>query len=190
MNQSQPRWNDAQAEEFLEAPHSVVASTAEMSVARALIEDLEEHGVPPRAIALIGAAPGGSMDDTTPGGDAETEAIDDLGRSVAVGGAAGAAAGGVLGSAVTLAIPGVGLVVAAGLGAIFGAGVGGSAGGMSVAKYNSPAWTETFETVERGEVAVGVHHADRSVVDAAAEIIERHRLLSVERYDEDDDPQT
>lgn len=178
---------EAELEEFLASDHAVVATTSEMDTARRLIEDLEEHGIPPVSIALMGAAPGGSMDDTEPGGEAETEALNDLAKSVVTGGGIGAVAGAVLGAIVALAIAGINFLLAAALGALFGSAVGGAAGGMSVAKYNSPARTETFETVAQGgDVSVGVHHADRSVVDAAAEVMGRHDLDSVVRHDTDD----
>jgi hypothetical protein len=102
---------------------------------------------------------------------------------VIVGGALGIVAGALLGVVVAAILPGVSFLLACGLAAIFGAGVGGAAGGMSVAKYNSPAWTETYETVEEGQVAVGVHHAESSVVDSAEEVLERHDVTGVTRYE-------
>lgn len=83
-----------------------------------------------------------------------------------------------------MAIPGIGPVLAAGLGAVFGAAVGGAAGGISQTKYASPAWMETFEMVERGEVAVGVHHAEETVVDNAEQVLINTGLKRVERFDE------
>lgn len=165
-----------------EAPYSVLASVVDMESARRLIEDLEEHGIPPGALALLGAGPEAGHE-AAGGGEAESAAFDDVTKSALSGGAAGAAAGGILGSLVTLAVPGAGILVAGGLGAVFGAGVGGAAGGMAVAKYNSEAWTATYETVQRGDVAVGVHHADRGVVEAAREVIDRHEPISVEYFE-------
>src|SRR5680860_409894 len=89
--------------------HGVVAELSDLETARDLIEDLEEHGTPPEAIALLGPD----------SGDREEG---DMPESAAAGGAGGAIVGGVLGSIVPLAIPGIGPVLAAGLGAVFGAG--------------------------------------------------------------------
>jgi hypothetical protein len=179
-----PRERDAVTHKDLtESPHAVVASVQDMDGARVLIEDLEEHGVPPGAIALVGVGPGGSMDETEPGGEAETHALTQLAKSVIVGGGLGIVAGVLLGVVVAAVLPGVSFILACSLAAIFGAAVGGAAGGMSVAKYNSPAWTETYETVEEGEVSVGVHHAESSVVDAAEEVLGRHQVTRVTRYD-------
>jgi hypothetical protein len=169
-------------EDLKRSPHAVVASVREMDQARVLIEDLEEHGVPPVSIALLGVAPGGSMDGTERQGEAETHALTQLAKSVIVGGGLGIVAGALLGAVVAAVLPGVSFLLACSLAAIFGAGVGGAAGGMSVAKYNSPAWTDTYETVEEGEVAVGVHHAESSVVDAAEEVFGRHQVTGVTRY--------
>ncbi len=167
-------------EEMIDAPHAVVAAVTDIEAARAVVEDLEKQGIPPDAIGLIGAASDERSD--VP----DSEAFSDLGKSVTAGGAGGALIGGVLGSLVTLAIPGVGVVVAAGLGAVFGAAVGGAAGGITVTKYASPAWMETFETVERGEVAVGVHHADGSVVDDAQTVMEGHDVSRISRFGAED----
>lgn len=157
--------------------YGVVAEISDLDTARDVIEDLEEHGTPPEAIALLGPDSDHQPQDDMP----EAEAIGDTAKSAAAGGAGGALVGGVLGSLVPLAIPGIGPVIAAGLGAIFGAGVGGAAGGMSVAKYNSPAWEETFQTVKRGRFAVGVHHADPEIVETAEEVMGRYG--SVSRFD-------
>lgn len=165
-------------EDMMSAPHAVVAGAADVRQAREVIEKMENAGVPPEAIGLIGATPDEESD--VP----DAEAFADLAKSVTVGGAGGAVAGGVLGTLVTMVIPGIGPVVAAGLGAIFGAAVGGAAGGISQTKYASPAWLETFETVERGEVAVGVHHATESVVDDAERVMSEAGLSQMKRFDD------
>lgn len=162
-----------------EMVHGVVAELSDLETARDLIEDLEEQGTPPQAIALLGP----DSEDREEGDMPESEAIGDTAKSAAAGGAGGAIVGGVLGSIVPLAIPGIGPVIAAGLGAVFGAGVGGAAGGMSVAKYNSPAWEETFQTVKRGRFAVGVHHADEEIATAAEEVMRRYEGTSISRFD-------
>jgi len=167
------------ASETNEMVTGVVAEVADLEAARELIQALEGHGTPPGAIGLLGPDSGEQAEGDTP----EAEAIGEAAKSAAAGGIGGALVGGVLGSIVPLAIPGIGPVLAAGLGAIFGAGVGGTAGGMSVAKYNSPAWEETFLTVKRGRFAVSVHHADADVVASAEEIMRRGAVGPVSRFD-------
>lgn len=162
---------------------SVVASVVDMDGARLLVEALEEEGVPPGSIALLGqTAP---EEDTANEEMPESGAFMDVTKSAIAGGAAGAVAGAVLGWLASLAIGDLGLVLAVVLGAIFGAGIGGSAGGMAVAKYNSPAWRESYETVDGGAVSVGVHDGDSSVIDLAYEIMERHEPLEIRRSGDD-----
>jgi hypothetical protein len=164
-----------------QAPHSVIASVGGLDQARRLIEDLENHGIPTPAIALLGATtkdPGhaGRESDI-----AESDALAQLAKSVIVGGMAGILVGATLGLLLAGVIPdletGWGLV----MGGVFGAGVGGAAGGISVAKYSSPAWDETYQVDEAGDLAVAVHHVDREIVDEAEEIIERHPTEKVVR---------
>lgn len=166
------------------APYGVVGSLADLETARVLIQDLEEHGVPPGSIGLLGAV---AKDADVPGREselAESEALGQVGRSAIAGGAVGAVVGAVLGALATVILPDLSLLAAAGLGAVFGAAVGGAAGGMSVAKYSSPAWQETYQTEEDGRVKVAVHHVEAKVVDAAEEVMRRHPVLAVSRLEQ------
>ncbi len=167
----------SEEEELVETPHAVVATVDDMEKARVLIEDLEEHGVPPRSITLLG-------DTVEPGSagrrdEVEAGAFSELAKSVLAGAAVGALVGGFLGALISLIFPDAAIWVAVGLGAVFGAGVGGAAGGMSVAKYSSRARIETYTEVQEGVIAVGVDHADADVVAAAEEIMHRHGVRDV-----------
>jgi F0F1-type ATP synthase assembly protein I len=171
-----------------QAPHSVIASVADLDQARRLIEDLENHGIPTPAIALLGATTKDPSHPKRESDVAESAAFAQLAKSVIIGGMAGILVGAMLGLLMASLIAdletGWGLV----MGGVFGAGVGGAAGGISVAKYSSPAWDETYQVDdEAGDLAVAVHHVDREVVDRAEEIVERHPTEGVTRPDRDPD---
>lgn len=160
--------------EIADAPHGVVASVDGTQSARALIEDLEDHGIPSGAIELLGAR----AKDTERGGTqtqvAESRAFSDLARSSTLGGAIGTLFGGLLGLLMALIIADLtwpwGLVI----GGAFGVLIGGAVGGMSVAKYASPAWDETFQVEDRPGLEVAAHHASADVVDEAESVMARH----------------
>lgn len=173
---------DLGSEEMGDATHAVVASVDDMEAARMLVEDLEEHGVPPGSISLLGET--GEPASAKKRDEVEAGAFSELTRSVIAGAAVGAVAGALVGIVVGLILPDANLLVAAALGAIPGAAVGGAAGGMSVAKYASPAWNETYETVQRGVIAVGVEHGDGDVVATAEEVMARHATRDVSRGEE------
>lgn len=143
------------------------ASFSSMEEARRAVERLEIGGVPSEAIALAG-----DVSEEQAGYDSERHMFSDLGKAVVIGGAIGALAGAVLGALLTIPFPGLGLIWAAVFGAIFGAGVGGSIGGLSATKYNSPAWTETYEAVPEGPVTIEVAHSDPEIVTRAREILD------------------
>lgn len=165
-----------------ESPYSVVASMRDLPSARLLVEELEQRGVAPGAIALSGALPG--EDDDVQDRMPESEAFGDVTRSTVGGGAIGAVVGGILGGLVTLVFPQLGLFWAILLGAVFGGGIGLAAGGMAVAKYNSPAWRESYESVQEDEsVSVGVHSDDKEIVATAEELMHRHEPLEIRRLD-------
>lgn len=147
--------------------HQVSGSFDSMTEARRAIENLEEAGVPPESITLTGG-----VDEEAGGYHSERRFLGDVTRAAVAGGTAGAIVGAILGALLTLAFPDAGLALPAALGAIFGAGVGGTAGGLSATKYNSPAWTETYEAAAKDEVTVEVAHADADVVEKARETIE------------------
>lgn len=164
-------------------PHSVVAEMRDMDAARLLMEDLEQHGVPPGSISLGGVVPpesDGAVDEMP-----EADAFSDVSRSTVGGAVVGAVVGGVLGALLTIPFSGLSLALAIVLGAIFGGGIGLAAGGMAVAKFSSPAWRETYETARQEEsVSVAVHDEDPGVVDSAEEEMRRSGALEVRRLDD------
>lgn len=142
------------------------ASFATMDEARDAVERLESGGVPSEAIALAG-----EMNEERAGYESERHMFSDVGKAALIGGAIGAAVGAILGLLFTIPFPDLGLIWAAIFGAIFGAGVGGSIGGLSATKYNSPAWTETYEAVPEGQVTIEVAHSDPEIVSRARDIL-------------------
>lgn len=167
-----------------DAPFSVVAELHDVQAARVVVEDLEEHGIPTSAISLQGV----ETDSPGPAGrnPPESRAFASVSKSVIVGGAGGAAVGALLGIAmVAFAVPELGWAWGAALGALFGSAIGGAAGGMSVVKYASPAWQESYQAADTEEPFVVVSHAEESVIDSAAEIISRHEpiVASVARFE-------
>ena len=143
------------------------ASFSSMDEAREAVERLESGGVPSEAIALAG-----DVSEERAGYDSERHMFSDVGKAVVIGGAIGAVAGAVLGALFTIPFSELGLIWSAVFGAVFGAGEGGSIGGLSATKYNSPAWTETYEAVPEGPVTIEVAHSDPEVVDRAREILD------------------
>lgn len=163
--------------------YSVVATMADMEAARLLVEELEQHGVPPGAIALTGAV--APEEDDSHDEMPEGEAISDVTRSTVGGGVVGSIVGGVVGALFTLFVPDLSLSWAIFLGVIFGGGIGLGAGGMAVAKYNSPAWRESYESVQDDDtVSVGVHVPEREMAESAEELMRRHEPLEVRRLDD------
>lgn len=167
-----PELGRADISEIEKAPYSALGEVDDVATARHLVETLEEHGVPANAIELVGAETKDSPDPDTSHAVGESRAFRSLFRSVLAGGLVGLGVGGLLGTLAAFLIPGLvwpwGLLV----GAIFGSAAGGVAGGMSVAKYASPAWDETYAIEESPELQVAVHHSDADVVDMAAEVME------------------
>lgn len=163
------------------APHSVTATVASPDAARLIVEELEASGVPPGSIAMsdVLSPEDDHANETMP----ETRAMVEVSKSSIIGGAIGAVIGGALGAVLGVIVPELGMGWAILFGVIFGAGVGGSAGGMAVAKYNSPAWRETYETVDEGRVTVGVHDGDPHVIDIAEQVMRGHDLGDLERRD-------
>jgi F0F1-type ATP synthase assembly protein I len=170
-----------------QAPHSVIASVDGLDQARRLIEDLENHGIPTPAIELLGASLKDPSHSDRESDIPESDAFAQLAKSVIIGGMAGIVVGALLGLLLASVIAdletGWGLV----MGGVFGAGVGGAAGGISVAKYSSPAWDETYQVDAAGDLAVAVHHEDREIVDSAEEIIGRHTAAKIVRPDRGSD---
>lgn len=170
--------------------YNLLATYPDMDRAREAISALEVHGTEGDDISLL--APDPDAD-----GEPDTEDLTrsrDAGMVRQVGGRTGAGAvlgtaTGVLGTAVVLAIPGVGPVVGAGFWAVMaGSGAaGGALGGIFGAESalrNSEVWEQTFETVREGEVLVGVHSEDRSVVERAGGVLEDTEPGRLEWFDD------
>jgi hypothetical protein len=174
-NEAAPQSGRSDPTDLQNAPFAVVATVIDIQSARRVVEDLEEHGIPTPAISLLGVK---TKDPARPGRAsdvAESRAFASVSKSTIAGGAAGAALGAILGIAmVAFAVPELGWAWGAVLGAIFGSGIGGAAGGMSVAKYSSPAWAETYQTTEAGEPSVVVSHRDEAIIESASEVMSRH----------------
>ncbi len=124
-------------------------------------------------------------------GDAPGDASQ-LGNDIAAGLAAGGVMGGLGGVLLgigALAIPGIGPVVAAGpiIAGLTGAGIGAAVGGLVGALVNwgiPPESADLYaESVRRGNILVGLK-ADESQVERAADIMNRHAPIDVERRSE------
>ena len=158
-------------EEVRRSPHAIVASAPDTEQARALIEELESNGVPDTAIALVAV---GIEKQSDPNESiADSEAFSDLFMAVIRGGFIWGLGGVILGVLVSTFITDLSWAWGGLFGFLFGAAVGGAYGGMTVARYNSPAWTETYEITEVGDPSVGVHHRDQSVVDLAQDVLQQ-----------------
>lgn len=163
----------------------VVASLHDTEAARILVEDLEEHGIPPTSITLHDVDLREEPPDprqATP----EAPVFAQVTKSVILGGAAGMVVGAIIGALAASIFPDLEWLTGSLLGALFGSAVGGAAGGVSVVKYSSRAWRETYESDAGGKAAVSVRHADREVVDEAEEVMRRHEAVTrVQRLSED-----
>ncbi|HJQ77601.1 MAG TPA: hypothetical protein VJ948_10130 [Acidimicrobiia bacterium] len=169
-----PEEGRATFEEVEAASHSVIGQVADSEQARVIVEDLENSGVPTTSIELVGAE-GKEASGPDEGSDIpDSDAFTNLSKSTIVGAGVGIIAGALLGLVLSLLIPPMGPVWGLVLGGIFGAAVGGAAGGMSVAKYGSRAWNETYQIEEEQRLAVAVHHASAEVVRKAEEVMGRH----------------
>lgn len=168
-----------ESDDLPRSPDSVVATVKDADQARLLTEELEQEGIPPGSIALPGVL--GPEEDNADDEMPESKAFVDVTRSAVAGGVIGAVVGGLFGALLTLVLPGLSLGWAIAFGAIFGVCIGGSAGGMAVAKYNSPAWRESYETVDPGPITVGVHDGDPEVVARAERVMSRHEGVEVRR---------
>lgn len=169
--------------EIQDAPHAVVGDVPDLESARLLIEDLEKHGVPPHSIGLLNTETKDPRHDDTESAVAESGAFTHLSRSVIVGGSIGIGLGGLFGLLMGYMIPDLSWFWGVIIGGLFGGAVGGAAGGMSVAKYSSPAWDETYQVEDDRIVKVAVHHAEADVVDEAEAVMNRHIDRAVERLD-------
>ncbi|MEX1279437.1 MAG: hypothetical protein AB1Z55_01825 [Acidimicrobiia bacterium] len=154
--------------------HNLVAAYEDAGRAREVILELEQGGVPPRDISLLGAWPVERPSD-------EPERPRLLGRRVAIAAGIGAVVFGIVGgivAAVTEVIPLVfGALAGAGFGALLGVPVGWMRGtGMS------EAWQETFSADAEGTVAVGVHDDDAGVIDDAEPVMAATNPKAMNRF--------
>lgn len=169
--------------EEVRAPRNVVAAVAGLESARDLIEHLENEGVDPEAISLLGAYPAEPGDEVAPASEDEPggRAARALAGGAAVGAGAGAASAAAIGAAV--GIPGIGPVVAAGIWAVIGA-TAGATYKVPASTGISSAWHHTFESVRDGNFVVGVHSESEETVNRAQQLMESADTLSVNRFDD------
>lgn len=179
-HEPEPEQGRAERAEIADAPWAVVADVPDIEAARALIEDLEKQGVPTTSIKLLDAETKDPQRDDTESDVAESAAFAKLSKSVLVGGGLGIALGSALGVLLALMIPDLVWYWGVIIGGLFGAAVGGAAGGMSVAKYSSPAWDETYQVEDARSVKVAVHQSEAEIVDNAESVMRRH-IDDVER---------
>ena len=161
------------------APHNVVGAFDGLRSARTVIHELEEAGIEPSHISLLGAQMAETSEEIAE--EAHDPPPTETGRGTAFGAAAGLTVGGVAG--LTVGIPGVGPLIAAGLWAALGGAIGSTLGGVRSTGL-SRAWNQTFEAVREGNVAVGVHSDDPDEVDSAALIMSERGGMSVNRFDD------
>lgn len=176
-----PEEGRADLSELADAPYSVVCDVTDLDMARRLIEDLEEHDIPAHSIELVGAATKEAPDPDAGSAVADSRAFWALSRSTIAGGLVGLVIGALLGVSMAGLISGLSWPWGLVMGAVFGAGVGLAAGGMSIAKYSSPAWDETHEVEEADDLRVGVHHANVDVIDTAEMVMGRHTSGRINR---------
>lgn len=169
--------------ELKASPHAVVADVAGLDDARALIEQLELNDIPPGSISLVGAHGKDPRHEEKASDVAESKAFADVAKSTILGGSIGILMGSVLGLLMAYLIQDLSWFWGAFVGGLFGAGAGGAAGGMSIAKYSSPAWDETYQVEEDRQIQVAVHHRERSVVDRSDEVMRGHVGDRVTRLD-------
>jgi hypothetical protein len=146
--------------------HNVVGAFADLEAARDAILTLEQAGVAPEAISLLGAWP--SQDDH------KTPTL--MYRKMAYIAVVGAAALGIIGY-----VAFDGSLIWAIAGAIVGGSVGGLAGwalGMGL----SQAWEDTFAVDDAGTFAVGVHSADPEEILRGDSVLHNHGALTVNRF--------
>jgi hypothetical protein len=146
--------------------HNVVGAFADLEAAREAILTLEQAGVAPEAISLLGAWP--SQDDH--------KAPTLMYRRMANIALIGAAALGIVGY-----VAFDGSLIWAIAGAIIGGSVGGLAGwalGMGL----SQAWEDTFAVDDTGTFAVGVHSADPEEILRGRSVLSNHGALAVNRF--------
>ncbi len=148
--------------------YNVVAAMPDVVAAQALIVDLENSGIDPQRISLLGAWPAADQ----PVGPHV------LVRRVVNGAVGGVAAGSMLGALASSRRRGVSAAVGAASGAIAGAFVG-----VFLGTGTSAAWQRSLGADGKGTVAVGVHSPDPAEVAKGEQVIHRHDPLSANRFD-------
>ncbi len=157
--------------------HNVVAVYEDARQARNVIESLEAAGIDGKDISLLGAelaAPGENVTE----GAKDNPALRTVQFAV-IGGLVGAVIVGLVAALVLQDLP---LPIAAGLGAFSGATVGGVIG-ASMRIGIAEAWRDTFLELREGNVAVGVHVTDAADIARAAEVMEKHEPVGIDRFD-------
>ncbi len=154
------------------ADHNVVAVFRDVDDARAAILALEQAGLRPDAISLLGAWPG------------EDEVPRIVLHRSAIGLGVGLGVGGVIAAAAALTAPAA-TPVTWWAAALAGGLVGALLGGLLAAYMgagSSPAWIDTFAADDRGNVVVGVHSDDRAEVRRGMQVLRSHDPLAVNRF--------
>lgn len=156
------------------ADHNVVAAFVHLEDARAAIVAVEQTGIDPEMISLLGAWPGA---DDTP---------QIVLRRAAIGAGIGALAGGALAAVLTLSFAGIdasGMAWwAAGLtGPVAGALLGGILGTYA-GTGSSTAWEDTFSADDTGSVVVGVHSNDLADIDYAELALRGREPRAINRF--------
>lgn len=150
-------------------PDGFVATSSPMTrdQARELIEVLEDTEVPANAIELDEHLV------TEPRSSGSGEVFGNVGRKVLTGALGGALAGAGVGALLGW-ITDVEMGIAVAACAVFGGFVGVAMGGIGVVRFASPAWRDTGDDETPALVRVMVHHADRSIVESAADVMKSH----------------
>lgn len=181
--QSVPEEGRSDLTELRSSPHAVMADVTGLDDARELIELLELNDIPPGSISLVGVETKDPRHDGQVSDVAESKAFAEVAKSTILGGSIGIVVGALLGLLMAYLIPDLSWSWGAVIGGLFGAGTGGAAGGMSIAKYSSPAWDETYQVDDDRQIQVAVHHRDKEVVDKSAEVMRGHVGDRVARLD-------
>jgi len=146
--------------------HNVVGAFADLEAAREAILALEQAGVAPEAISLLGAWP--NQDDH----QAPTLMYRRMAYIALVG-------------ALTLGLIGYFAFEGSWIWGLSGAIIGGMIGGISgwaLGMGLSQAWEDTFAVDDRGTFAVGVHSADPEEIIRGDAALSNHGALAVNRF--------
>lgn len=164
-----------------QATHGVVAVLADADQARAVMDALEDGGVPADAISLEL-----SIDEQQIPEPEQTERelveMGDAGMAITLWALTGAIVGAAAGFLVTLAVGGWSLATGLLLGGVFGGAIGGVAGGMRVAKYASPVRPDTYLAANEGRAEVHVEHVDESIIARAVDLLDDQPTVFQHRF--------